>query len=181
MFDFTWKDFLAIYAAILSTLVFLWNVRKSRSKFKVIVVHGNSEIDEKIKFGVYVSVQNTSHNVVFINAASVLYPYRRSTFWSKLWHLVRFRNSPISVGWIHTSPSYENIETGLPIVIQPGDSHGFLLPAAALNELTKDRSRSEIRLAIQNAHGQNTYSKKFSIDWLDDSRQKVQTAPQPHH
>ena len=163
-----WKLFIAIYAAILSTGVFFWNVSKSRRWTRIRVCHGVEQKDDDVISGVWVSIENCSDKPAFIRAVSVLYPYRSASIWAKAAHLVKYRNSTKTVGWVFTSPEYVEIKTGLPKEIQPGDSYGFLLPEKKLLKLTEDRIRDEIMVSVQDALAMDSFSKVFDFKEVDD-------------
>ena len=51
-------DYLAIYAALLSTFVFFWNVVQSRPRIKVDLIFGVEGSGEPLRSGIYVFVRN---------------------------------------------------------------------------------------------------------------------------
>lgn len=59
-------DYLAIYAAVLSTLVFAWNVAQSRPRFRVDLVHGLETLNGKTEDGVYIIVRNVSNHDIHL-------------------------------------------------------------------------------------------------------------------
>lgn len=61
--------YLAIYAALLSTAVFLWNVWRARPKFKVKLTLGMDKIEDEYVSGAYIALQNPSAHTVHISAA----------------------------------------------------------------------------------------------------------------
>jgi hypothetical protein len=153
-----WKALIAIYAAVLSTVVFVWNIRISRGRLRVQILHGAEEVDDGIVHGVYVSIQNPSHKPVYVRHASVLYPSVSSTFFGRLLHLLKYRRWSRSAGWVHTSPSYEEIMTDLPKTIQPGDSCGFIMDKQKLLRLVEGRKQGILRVSVQDALWRTTYS-----------------------
>ena len=163
-----WKLFISIYAAILSTGVFFWNVLKSRRWIRIRIGHGVAHEGDDVISGVWVSIENCSDKPAFIRAVSVLYPYRSASILAKAAHFVKYRNSTKTVGWVFTSPKYVEIETGLPKEIQPGDSHGFLLPEEKLLKLTENRVRDEIMVSAQDALAMDSFSKVFGFKEVDD-------------
>jgi len=94
-------DLLAIYGAVLSTAVFLWNAVRARPKVKVRLVYA-SEKDENddLQFGVRVFVQNPSAHTVHITAISLLYPWKKVGLGDRLAHIVKYRSLPTRVGWV---------------------------------------------------------------------------------
>jgi hypothetical protein len=158
--SFGWQSVLTGYAAILSTIVFIWNVRKSRGWIRVKVVHGVETHAGEVVFGIHVSIQNHSNQAVYVRNVSILYPCFSNSLFAKFMHFVRYRRAPTHVGWVHVSPDLQNIETGLPVTLEPGDSHGFLLPEESLLKLVKDRIKPVLMFAVQDALWRTTYSNK---------------------
>ncbi len=161
--ELDWKAVISIYAAVLSTAVFIWNVRNAKGRVKANLVYGVEKTGDEYVSGIHVAIQNHSNKSVYVRSVSVLYPYRKKEWFERVRHLFKYRNWPSTVDWVQTSPSYEKIETGLPKIIEPGDSHGFLLPEDKLAELTESRISAKIKVCVQDALWRNTYSNP--IEW----------------
>lgn len=158
-------DYLAIYAAILSSLVFVWNIVNSRPRIRVEMVVGSNGDGDQIQFGVYVSIKNVSAHAVHLSNVSLLYPYEKSGIGKKLGHLIRFRTLPRTVGWVHTSLSNYKIKDGCPLSIDARKSHGIFIPNAVLKEVFTDAVRHELKAVVQDQLWQNTYSGIFKVNW----------------
>ena len=70
-------DFLAIYGASLSTIIFIWSVLRSRPKVKVRLIPGTGENGGEFQMGVCIFVQNPSAHTVHLSNISLLYPYKK--------------------------------------------------------------------------------------------------------
>jgi hypothetical protein len=68
-------DYLAVYAAVLSTLVFLWNVLQSRPRIKVDLISGIEGSGDSVTSGIYVFVRNLSSYDIHLSNIDILYPY----------------------------------------------------------------------------------------------------------
>lgn len=158
-------DYLAIYAAGLSTLVFLWNTSTARSRVRLQIVPGASSQNDEVQIGLHISVQNVSAHTVHISSLSILYPYRQVGVIDYLSHLVKYRRIASNIGWVHTRPDYYDVEDGFPVSIEARKSHDIFIPEGALEKLLDDAIRREIRAGIQDALWRNKYSKTFKVDW----------------
>jgi len=91
-------DYLAVYAAILSSVVFIWNVLQSRPRFKVDLLFGIETVQGGTTSGVSIVVRNTSSHDIHLAAIGLLYPYIRAGAKEKLLHLWRYKRWPRRVG-----------------------------------------------------------------------------------
>jgi hypothetical protein len=161
--SFTLTDYLAIYGAALSTLVFVWTALKSLPKVKIQIIWGIEEIGEEIVSGTMIFIQNPSSKTIHVSALSILYPWRSGGLKEKLLHIVRHRRWPRHVGWVHTRAANYGIDDGCPTSIEPGQSHQVLIPDEKMEELLEDCRSRKIIASVQDQLWNNTYSKKFSI------------------
>lgn len=74
----TVTEFLAIYAAFLSTVVFIWNWAREIPRVKVKIVCGTEKVDEGYLSGVYIFVQNPTPHTVHLAAIHILYLYKKN-------------------------------------------------------------------------------------------------------
>lgn len=153
--------YLAIYAAFLSTAVFLWNVSRARPKFKVKLTHGLDTIEGETVSGVYIAIQNPSAHTVHIAGADILYRYRRETLWGWIKHAWSFKRIMPRVGWIHYPLNMHRIETGLPVSLEAGKSHMISLSDEKLNEILESALERQIIASAQDALWRTKYSAKF--------------------
>jgi len=96
-------EILAIYAALLSIIVFIWNIRRAIPRFKVEVIFGADKIDGEYVSGAYISVKNPSPHAVNLSNISILYPYKKANIFELINHALKYKRLPRSVGWVHSS------------------------------------------------------------------------------
>ncbi len=158
-------EFLAIYAAALSTTVFLWNLSRSRSRIAVKLVLGVSDGAGEVQSGAYIAIQNVSPHTVHLSSLSILYPYRNANLIDKVTHLFRYRRLPRTVGWVHTKLDYFSVEDKLPISLEARQSHHVFVPDPVLDRILHDAIRREIRANVQDALWRSTYSGRLRVTW----------------
>ena len=129
---------LAIYAAILSTAVFLWNVSRSLPKFTVKLVFGMDSRDNENVSGVYISLQNPSTRTVHINSIVLVHLYKEVTLRDRVETLLKYRRFGKTVGWAQNSLLFKDIDTGLPISLEAGRSHMIFIPDDVIEEFLED-------------------------------------------
>jgi len=154
---------LSIYAAVLSTIVFLWNMRKAVPSYKVEMVFGTEIIDEEYISGIYISVKNPSAHTVHLSNISILYPFGERGFLEKLKHTLKYRRLPFTVGWCSSSLSNYDIDDKCPIALEPGKSVGILLPESTLENIFKECEKKIIKVSVQDELWRCKYSKKMNI------------------
>ena len=128
-------DYLAIYAAVLSTLVFAWNVAQSRPRFRVDLVHSLETLNGKTEDGVYIIVRNVSNHDIHLANVNFLYPSRKSSLRERISHAWKFQRLPRRIGWVHSSLSFHAISNGCPTSIEARKSHRVFLPKNAIQEM----------------------------------------------
>ena len=151
-------DFLAIYASVLSSAVFAWNVLQSRARLKVVVVYG---IEKGAGIGAHVSIQNRSSHTVHLSGVQVLHRYRRVTWKERLSHVWRFKNSPRTVGWVHSSLSNHSIEDGCPLALEARNAHHVFIPDVTLEKILSDSVDRKIMVLVQDRIWNRVYSNVF--------------------
>ncbi|MEZ6029250.1 MAG: hypothetical protein R3C46_05820 [Hyphomonadaceae bacterium] len=160
-------EWIAVYAAILSTLTFLWNLNVSRSKVKVSILPGLDKPDAegKERFGVYVAVRNPSNHTVHITSIGIVHNYRPVSLVETVLHSLEFRRWNRYTLWVHTSEPFENIETGAPVSIEPRSSHVFFVPEEAIKRMVENEPHSTGRFAAvaQDALWRNKYSRPYKL------------------
>lgn len=154
-------DYLAIYAAILSSVVFLWNVLQSRPRLKVDLLFGIETIDGKTTSGISVVVRNTSSHDIHLAAIGLLYPYIEVGVKGRLLHLWRYKRWPNRVGWCHTSLSNYSIKDGCPMCLEARKSHHVLVPEAVIEQVLSAATQGSIIAAVQDQLWNNVYSRPF--------------------
>ena len=93
-FNLKFTDYLAIYGALLSTLVFFWNVKRAIPRVNVKLIFGLEKVHDEYEAGVFIFVQNPSSSAVHLSNISILYPYRKSGIVARLSHIAKFRRFP---------------------------------------------------------------------------------------
>jgi len=152
-------DYLAIYAAILSSVVFLWNVLQSRPRFKVDLLFGVDTVEGVTTSGVSVVVRNTSSHDIHLAAICLLYPYTRVGAKERLMHLWRYKRWPRRVGWCHTSLSNYSIKDGCPMCLEARKSHHVLIPKEVIERILSEATRDNLIASVQDQLWNNVYSR----------------------
>lgn len=154
-------DYLAIYGAILSTMVFVWNTVKSRAKIKVRLTHALDTEGDKSRFGLGISVQNPSSHTAHITSACFLYQYTKPTISDRVSHLREFRRLPLRLGWASARLSLYDVEDGCPVTIEPNKSHWIFVPEEAVKTVLAKAKSPYIRVQVQDELWRNELSAKF--------------------
>lgn len=154
-------DYLAIYAAVLSTIVFLWNIAQSRPQVKVDFLFSINDADGKPEPGGSIIVRNHSSHDVHLANIRILYPYRHVTFKERLGHLWRFRRWPSRVGWVHSSLSNYGIESGCPVCLEARKSFRVFIPDEKVKAMLADATEGSLMACVQDQLWNNFYSRKF--------------------
>lgn len=152
---------LSIYAAILSTAIFLWNIKRSRPKIDVLLMLAVEEADQVYEHGVSIIIQNPSSHTIHIIGASILYRYQRPTLKDRLRTMIKWRKWPRHEGMVYSHVSNYNVADGCPKVLEPLTSHSIFLSDAILDEIFEDAVSRELVAVVQDALGQNFHSVRF--------------------
>lgn len=156
-------DLLAIYAAILSTVVFAWDVARARPKLTVKLIPGVKTIDDQPQSGIYIAVQNRTADALHLSNVSLLYPGRDVSLGDRLGFVYAFRRLPCRIGWIYASPNLYGLDFNLPIEVAPRSSCDFFVPNTILEILLNDAIASQLQASVQDKIWQNAYSNKLEI------------------
>ena len=154
-------EFLSVYAALLSTIVFVWNIRKAIPRYKVEIVFGIEKDGEEYVSGAYISVKNPSAHAVHLSNVSLLYPFGKSGLIEKIKHVFKYRRLPQAVGWCSSSLSNYGIDDKCPIALEPGKSISILVPDEVLEKIFEDCERRELKASVQDELWRNKYSRTF--------------------
>ena len=167
-------DWVAIYAASLSTFIFIREYIRARPRFRIVLTFGISDDSGEPGMGMFISIQNTSNHVVHISHLSILYPSESlpPTLLNKLKFMWQYKRSAKGLGWVHSSLSYYDVEDRCPTCIESRKSHEIFVPQAALEEILSKSPRREIRVETQDPLWNSTYSEPFAIDWYDSKSNK---------
>ena len=154
-------DYLAIYAAILSTLVFFWNVLQSLPRVRVDLIFGIEGTGEALKSGAYIFVRNLSSHDVHLSNISILYPYRTPSLTERFAHLWRYKRFPRRLGWVHSSLSNYSLESGCPACLVARKSHKVFIPQPVLEAMLVEANDRAIIACVQDQLWNSVYSGKF--------------------
>ena len=154
-------DYLAIYAAVLSTLVFLWNVLQSRPRIAVDLVFGNEGTGNDIRSGVYVFVRNLSSHDVHLASISILYPYKAAGLKARIAHAWKYKRVPRRLGWVHSSLSKYSVESGCPVCVEARKSHQVFIPNPSVEKMLTDAVNRRLIARVQDQLWNNFYSRAF--------------------
>ena len=164
-------EFLAIYGASLSTVVFFWNFIHSRPKYKVRALVSGDEADPTRFAGAQILVQNKSTKVVHKSEITVFYPYKAARALDQIKDVARFRRLPLRVGWVGVCLRDYGIKDGCPIALEPGQVHQVFVPRELFNELLDRSLRREIRaFAKDRFWGNEEYSNLIRVPSFNDGK-----------
>lgn len=150
-------EWLAVYAATLSTIVFAWNVFQSRPRLKVMIVFGI----EGVVVGAHISVQNRSSQTIHLSNIAILYRHRKPTWKEWLSHAWKFKRFPRRLGWVHSSLSNYEIPDGCPVALEARNSHHVLVPEETLESIFQRIAERKIMAVVQDKIWNNVYSNVF--------------------
>lgn len=162
-------DYLAIYAALISTLVFVWNIFQSRPRIKVDLIFGVEGSGDAIKSGIYVTVRNLSSHDIHLSNIDILYQYRKPRIRDKIAHMWRFKNLPIRTGWIRSSLSNYSLGSGFPVCLEARKSHMVLIPQATVETILTEATDRALIACVQDQLWNNVYSRKFKYPVADQA------------
>ncbi|MFQ6333278.1 hypothetical protein [Methylophilus sp. 3sh_L] len=154
-------DYLAIYAAILSSVVFLWNVLQSRPRFKVDLLFGVDTVEGVTTSGISIVIRNTSSHDIHLAAIGLLYPYTKVDAKEWLLHLWRYKRWTRRVGWCQTSLSNYSIKDGCPMCLEARKSHHVLVPKEIFEKILSEATRDSLIATVQDQLWNNIYSRPF--------------------
>lgn len=155
-------DYLAVYAAILSTLIFLWNFIQSRPRIKVDLIHGIEGTDVDPQFGIYIVVRNLSSHEVHLTGIDILYHYRKASFKEYLHDLWSYRRIPSRVGWVHSSLSNCSVTSGCPVSLGARASHQVFIGESTVENMLRDAIDRKLIACVQDQLWNNVYSRSFT-------------------
>lgn len=165
-------DYLAIYASVLSTLVFFWNVLQSKPKIKVDLIFGIEGEGDQLRSGAYMFVRNLSSHDVHLSNFSILYPYRKTGLKERLGYVWKYKRMPKTIGWVTSSLSNYSIEDGCPICLKARNSYSVFIPDTSIEAMLTDASHRSLIGCVQDQLWQNTYSREFKY-----SKHKMEQPP----
>jgi hypothetical protein len=164
--EFKVTDWLAMYAAVVSTLVFYWNIKQSKAKIKVNILPGFETIDGISTSGYFIIVRNVSSQVVPIGSIELLHQYERTSALGHLKHLVKYRRLSQSIGWVHHPLSHFKVDTKCPIQLEPRASHKVIVDFDTVENILGESSYRLIKASVQDQLWNNYFSKAIKATEL---------------
>lgn len=157
-------EIVAVYAALLSTFIFIWNVKRERPSYKVELIQGVDLIDGKSELGVFVFIMNPSSQTVHIASMSLVYQYRDVSLADRIEHFLKFKRLPIRIGWVHSHIAVKDLDTKLPTSLESQKSHSIFMPQKILDRELSDAVKPIISVEVQDALWRRKYSKNLKVD-----------------
>ena len=157
-------DYLAFYAAVLSTVVFVWNFVRASPRYRVSICPGVEEYDGKIQVGLHISIQNPSSHTVHLANVSLLYHHSKKSLAKTIRHAVKYRSYSKSIGWVHTALSNYDIKDCCPLALAAGSSHNIFVPKETLEHVLNGSVSRDIRVVAQDQLWRDKYSNVLCID-----------------
>ena len=148
-------DWLAVYAAVLSTIIFARDVLRAKPKVETRLVFG---LHPENGHGVYVSVQNKSSHTVHLAAIGPLYRYKSVSFKEKSTYFFKHRRLPGTLGWVHMSFKFHDISDRSPLAIEPGNAHQLFLSEEQIEQILEKSTSRELMFCSQDMLWRNSYS-----------------------
>lgn len=161
---------LSIYAACLSTIVFVWNMQKAIPRYKVDLIAGVTGEDDNLEHGIYVSIKNPSPHIIHLANVQMLYPIRNEGLLEKVKFILKHQRLPKTVGWCHTSLTYYGVNDGCPIALESGKSHAVFVPNKAIEEILEDAIERKVKAVVQDQLSRNKYSKSFDYPIYENEK-----------
>lgn len=155
-------DYLATYAAILSTLVAIWNYAQARPRIKVNVVAGMDTSNPASRMGAYVYVRNLSSHDVPLSAITLLFRYGSTSFAKRAKHLIKYRQLPRTVGWAQASLSNYAVDDGCPTVVAARSSHRIFIPEAVLERIAAQSGKRVLMCSVHDQLWNRIFSNHYS-------------------
>lgn len=154
-------DWLAIYASILSTLIFCWNIIQSKPKIKVDIVFGIGAYGVEHISGAYVIVRNLSSVELPIGNVSLLFPAIQTTFKHWISHIWQFKRRPKNLGWCYSNLSNYLIDSGCPINLGPRQSHKIFIADPILEQIFAKATERSLIACVQDQLWNEFFSSPF--------------------
>lgn len=155
-------DYLAIYAAILSTGIAFWNYAQARPRIKVNVIGGMDTSTSPSQMGAFVYVRNLSSHDVPLSAIVLLFRFGSTSFAKRVRHLVKYKQLPHTVGWAHASLSNYAVNDGCPTVVAARSSHRIFIPEAVLERIATQSGKRVLMCSVQDQLWNSIYSNHYT-------------------
>jgi len=150
-------DIIALYAALLSTVVFFWQWKSNRPNIKVVVVCAL----EDGQTGCHIAIQNLSSHTVHVGAVTLLYPWRKVGVMAKIMDACVHRRLDRRPGWVLSSLRNYGFDNCFPCEVAAHNSVGIFVPQSVLETVFFNATRREIIVQVQDAVWRNYCSDVF--------------------
>lgn len=167
--------YLAVYAAVLSTIVFLWNVKQARSTFRVHLAFAFGHSKGETVPGLLVDIQNPSSHTVHLVDVSFITRFKSGIRFKNIMRFIRSRDPLALSSCFEMRFPPHLIDTGLPVSVQPRASHTIFVPCVTVEKYLVASDDGIIQVAIRDALGRKRYSQKFVFP-VQSSDEEVQVA-----
>jgi len=166
-------EYLAIYAAFLSTIIFIWNIRRSIPKFTVDIMFGGHGEGDELDHGIYVGIRNPSPHTVHLSGIDLLYRYKETRLIDKILYLFKYRRLPRTEGWVHTGLSNYSLKDECPLALESGKSHNVFVPNDILEKIFDDSIDRYLMARVQDQLWRNKYSKKLLYPKIEVATKRI--------
>lgn len=142
---------LAVYAAVLSTIVFIWNivwaVRLSRSRLKIAAIPSYGMVQGKSIDGFLVSISNPSAVRVTLFEVTVWHEREKYSAVRHWWNRnIRRKTTP--EGWVNDALKTENYMA--PTTLGPGEAVEFIAPIDAV--MAASKGNMPVKFSVRDGH-----------------------------
>jgi len=162
-------DFLALYAAVLSTALPVIGWWRSRRALVIdMMLEVGSGSSEGTHIGAAIFVRNVKTSPVEVQHVGLIWPYRKVSWREKIIKTLRYRRPWWATSWVHGSLP-NGTETNMPALVEGWRSLHIYLDRAALLEQIVESGERTVRATVQDALGQTYYSGPFEVPVIKPS------------
>ncbi|WP_421791311.1 hypothetical protein [Hyphobacterium sp.] len=140
---------IAGYAAVLSTIVFVWQIRASRPRIRLKAVYGFKKERDRSQYGVYLIVTNDSVFKITIRDMMLfvkIKPFRLSD-WIK--SAITLRRLPSNLNWMGMGFPEEKLQSRLPASVDAYGSVYLFIDEVLLKRVTNSSIDNKIVFEIR--------------------------------
>jgi len=156
-------DWIAIYGAVLSTVIALLGYINSKSNFRVKLQNCIECREIDISDGICISVMNHTNHKVVIKTVHVMYPYCKSSIWDRLKGIKYYKRFNNYIGWVSTPLSNYRIKDNLPAVLEAGFSYQVVIPRDKLKRILDDNDNRKLVALVEDSLGRRKYSTTLKV------------------
>ncbi len=149
-------EFLAIYAAVLSSIVFVWNYIRAIPRIKVTMVCGNAEGG---RTGTYIVVRNPSAHAVHLRSVTLLYRFKKRRLKDYRDAVRVYKHIPRRLGWVSWDHNFADRD---PVSVEPGKAYEVFIPHTEFEQIFRNAVDRKLMAAAQDQLWNNYYSREFN-------------------